>query len=109
MAFEVIEGGGLESIPWPEMTEAQKLEVERIQWEETTPGDGSDTAIFKYLPLSAAAISTTIETLEAIRAAMAADAAAQGIRDEWPQFQCEYVLRQLRQRRRYDKKERRST
>ena len=104
MAFEVIEGGGLDNIPWPEMTEAQKLEVESIEWEETTPGDGSDTSIFKYLPLSATAISTTIETLEAIRAAMEENAAAHKIDNEWRHLDGEYILRQLRQRQRYDKK-----
>lgn len=102
MAFEVIEGGGLDNIPLPEWTEEQKLEYEKNVWSETTPGDGSEEAIFKYLPLSAAAISATIETLEAIKAQETADTAAQGLRNEWPNFSGDYILRQLRQRQRYD-------
>lgn len=102
MAFEVIEGGGLESIPWPEMTEAQKLEYEKIEWNETTQGDGDEVSVFKYMPLSSAALNTTIETLEAIRAALEENAAAHKITNEWRHLDDEYILRQLRQRRRYD-------
>ena len=102
MAFEVLEGGGLENIPWPEMTEDQKRQYETVVWQDIEPGDGSDESIFKYFPFDSKALDITIKTLDALRTAFAENAAAHDIRDEWPYMNPEYVLRQLKMRARIE-------
>ena len=102
MSFEVIEGGGLDSLLWSEMTEEQKEERQKIDWYEAEPNDGSIESIFRFTAISKAAVITTVETLEAFRKAMEEDAARAGIRSEWPHIDADFLLRQLKTRKKAD-------
>ena len=102
MAFEIIDGGGLDSLQWSEMTDAQKLQYEAAVWQDIEPEDGSIEAVFKYLPLESAELAATIQTLKAIRSAVAEQTGARGLRDEWRYIDADYLLRQLQQRARME-------
>lgn len=105
MAFEVLEGGGLESIPWPEMTEDQKQQYETVVWQDIEPGDGTDESIFKYFPFESEALDITIKTLDALRTAFEENAAKNNTRNEWTHINPDFVLRQLQMRARLERGE----
>ena len=109
MAFEVIPGGLLleqlraEDIPAPdkpasEWTEEETEAYHRYCYENAEPGTIENA--LKNLAITPETLEETIEALEAIRAALEAEAAATGYRNEWPTVEAAFLLEMLKQRRR---------
>ena len=104
--FEVIQGGlpFQDDIPAPdkpieEWTPEEREEYERRIWE--TAQSGTLEHVMKTMEMSEEALYALINSLEAIRAALIAEAEAEGLRDEWQYVDGEYLLQVLKNRQQF--------
>ncbi len=75
----------------PDERERSYIEI----WKDTQPDDGGSVCVLKYLSLDAAAVRTTVETLAALRDAIASDAEAHGFHNEWEHMEASYLFKLL--------------
>lgn len=73
----------------PDERERSFIEI----WKNTQPDDGGSVFVLKYLSLDAAAVHTTVETLVAVRDAIALDAETHGLQNEWDHLEVPYLLK----------------
>ena len=59
---------------WDEMTPEERVQFDLDMWTDKKPDEGGPECVIKFFPLSAAALQTTIQTLDALSDAMALDA-----------------------------------
>ena len=80
---------------WDEMTPEERVQFDLDMWTDKKPDEGGPECVIKFFPLSAAALQTTIQTLDALSDAMALDAEKHDIRNEWDCLEANYLLELL--------------
>ena len=83
---------------WDEMTPEERVQFDLDMWTDKKPDEGGPECVIKFFPLSAAALQTTIQTLDALSDAMAQDAEKHDIRNEWDCLEANYLLELLKLR-----------
>ena len=87
---------------WEEMTPEERVQFDLDMWTDKKPDEGGPESVIKFLPLSGAALRTTVQTLDAIGDAMAQDAEKHDIRNEWDCMEANYLLELLKLRSKSD-------
>ena len=87
---------------WDEMTPEEREQIDLEMWTDKKPNEGGPESVIKFLPLEAAALHTTIQTLDVISDAVAQDAEKHDIRNEWECLDVPYLLGLLKLRARSD-------
>ncbi len=85
-----------------EMTPDEREQCFIKIWKGAQPDEGGSVCVLKYLSLDAAAVRTTVETLVAVRDAIALDAETHGLQNEWDHMEASYLLKLLDLRLRSD-------
>lgn len=87
---------------WEEMTPEEQEQVDLAMWAGKQPNEGGPESVIKFLPLDASAVCTTVQTLETIRDALASDAKARALQNEWNCMDVDYFFKLLKLRARSD-------
>lgn len=73
----------------PDEREQSFIEI----WKGTQPDEGGSVCVLKYLSLDAAAVRATVDTLMVLRDAIASDAEAHGLQNEWDHMEAPYLFK----------------
>lgn len=87
---------------WDEMTPEERVQFDLDMWTDKKPDEGGPECVIIFFPLSAEALRTTVQTLDALSDAMALDAEKHDSRNEWECLDVPYLLRLLKLRARSD-------
>lgn len=83
---------------WDKLTPEEQEQFDLGMWTGVQPNSAGAESVFKYLPLDPSAVCTTVQTLATLRAAVALDAEAHGLHDDWQHMDADYVLKLLKLR-----------